>query len=237
MNKTNEINLKDYFDVIKQRFWIIVVITLLTTLAGHFYSNHNYTPFYQSSTRIILGAGSEDMNTLMVLIKDPIIMENVKEELNLTRPSESIAGQIEIERIDNSQVIRISVTDRDPSLAADIVNATATSFKSEIVNILNYSEVQLLSPAKINPYPINESQNRLTIIAFIFGVTIGVGLIFLMDSLDGKVRKEREVEEILGVPVLGVVTNMNKKRFVAKRAKRKQTSVRGESVGIKQEAS
>ncbi|MGJ9459059.1 YveK family protein [Oceanobacillus sp. CF4.6] len=236
MNKSSEINLKDYFDLIKQRFWMIIVITLLTTLAGYFYSDQNYTPLYQSSTRIILGSGTEDMNTLMVMIKDPIIMEKVKDDVNLSKSSEAIAGQITVERIDDSQVIRISVTDQDADLTAEIANSTATSFKSEIVGILGYSDVQLLSPAKVNPNPINETQNRTVIIAFVFGLIIGIGLIFLIDSLDSKVRKEREVEEILGVPVLGVVSNMNKKKFALNKNNKRNTSERSEEIAIKQEA-
>ncbi|RDW20397.1 YveK family protein [Oceanobacillus chungangensis] len=227
-----DINIKEYFNVIKKRFWIIAVITILATLAGYFYSSHNYTPLYQSSTRMILGSGDQDMNTLMVMIKDPIIMEKVRQELQLDKSAEAIASQIEVTRIDDSQVVNISVTDTNYEAAADIANATAASYKSEIVSILGFSEVQLLSEAKENPFAINETQNRTTIIALVFGLVVSIGLVFLLDSLDGKVRKDREIEGILGVPVLGIVSNMNKVKGSARRRKQKDINLRGEIVDI-----
>src|SRR5690625_5537093 len=113
------------------------------------------------------------MSTLMVMIKDPIIMEKVQEELELSRSPESIAGQISVTRVDESQVIMISVTDQDPKIAMEIANATARSFKSEVGNLLDFDEVQLLSEAKENNFPINENKNRTVIIAFVFGLITG----------------------------------------------------------------
>lgn len=228
--KEKEINLKEYFLLIKKRFWIVIVITILTTLAGYLYSNFSNTLLYQTSTRIIIGSESGDMKTLMVMIKDPIIMEKVKSELQLTRSTEAIAERIEIELIDESRVVKISVTDQNSKTAVEIANTTAEVFKREIVNILDFSDVQLLSEAKENPNPINETQSRTTIIAFVFGIIVGIGLIFLLDSLDVSVKRESEVEDILGVPVIGSIANMNKKKIAAKQAKNPAMGSRGETV-------
>src|SRR5699024_7987840 len=127
-----DINIKDFFEVIKKRFWIVILITMTSTTVGYFFSNHNHTPIYETSTRIIIEADNNYMSTLMVMIKDSIIMQKVQDELELSRSPESIASQIEITRIDESQVIKISVKDQDPMMAMDIANATARSFKSEI---------------------------------------------------------------------------------------------------------
>ena len=228
-----DINLKEYYEVIKKRFWIIMVVTILSTVAGYFYSNHNNIPLYQTSTRIIIGADSEHMKTLMVMIKDPIIMEKVKNELHLSQSAEGIASQIVVEQIDASQVIRISVTNANPKLAVRLANETAKAFKSEIVSILNFKDVQLLSPAKENPYPINGDQNRTVVIAFVFGIIIGIGLVFLIDSLDETIKRDSEVEGILGVPVIGVISNMNKKKLLVKKSVKNRIEFRGETIGIK----
>lgn len=230
--KGKEINLKDYYLTIKKRIWIIVVVTIISTLAGYFYSNYNNVPLYQTSTRIIIGSESGDMGTLMVMIKDPIIMEKVKEELKLTQSAAAISEGISVEVIDDSRVVKISVIDQNPKSAAEIANATAEIFKREIVNILDFRGVQLLSAAKENPVPINETQNRTIIIAFVFGLIVGVGLVFLMDSLDGTIYHDRDVEDILGVPILGVISNMNRKKAVNKNRKAAVLESRGETIEI-----
>lgn len=233
ISQDKEINLKEYFEVIKSRFWIVIVLTLLTAASGYFYSQYTSVPLYETSTRIIIGTENQDMKTLMVMIKDPIIMEKVKNELNLQGSAEGIANKITVEQVDESRVVKISVIDTDPEVAVAIANATAKTYKSEIVKLLDFKEVQLLSKAKLNPFPINESQNKVVIAAAVFGLIAGVGLIFLLDSLDGSVKRESDVEAILGVPVIGVVSNMNKKKFISKNSKAKSYEVRSESVDIK----
>ncbi|OZU89296.1 hypothetical protein CIL03_06145 [Virgibacillus indicus] len=233
--QAKEINLKDIFDVIKRRLWIIIVITIAAILGAYFYSdNMDNTPLYQSSTRVIVGSEGESMSTLMVMIKDPIVMEQVIKELELSTSADALANQIEVEQLDESQIIKISATTIDSELAAAIANTTARAYKAQIASILDFQDVQLLSAAIENPYPINEkNQNRLLLIAAAFGLATGIGLTFLLDSLDGKVRKERELEEILGVPVLGMVSNMNKKKLAVKKSKRKKkVEIRGEAVDI-----
>src|SRR5690625_1277396 len=115
-NDVRDINLKDFFHVIKRRLWIAVVITILSTTAGYFYSNHNYTPIYETSTRIIIESDNNYMSTLMVMIKEPIIMEKVQEELELSRSPESSAEQRPVIRVHESQDIIIIVTDQDPKI-------------------------------------------------------------------------------------------------------------------------
>jgi capsular polysaccharide biosynthesis protein len=169
----------------------------------------------------------------MVMIKDPIIMEKVRDELNLSRSPEGIANQITVAQIDDSQVIKISAVDADPKVAMAIVNSTAKLFKSEIATILDFKEVQLLSEAKENPYPINPSGNRITIIAFVLGMITAVGLAFLLDSLDQTIKTNKDIEEYLDITVLGKVSNMNKKKFVIKRKSQPEMELRGDTVGIK----
>src|SRR5690625_4397850 len=167
---TKEINIREFFLVLKKRFWIIVLVTILSTATGYFYSVYNNSPLYQTSTRIVIGSDSDYMKTLMVMIKDPIVMEMLKEKLQLSRSAESIANQVEVMRIDDSQIIKISVIDKDPKLAVKIANTTAQSYKSEVDNILEFDDVQLLSGAKESHLPINGNKSRIVILTIIFGL-------------------------------------------------------------------
>ncbi len=232
--RDGEINLKDYFSVIKKRLWIIVIITIIAASSGYLYSKYNNAPVYQSSTRVIIESDSEYMKTLMVMIKDPLIMEKVRDELKLSRPAETIANQVEVTRMDESQVVKIDVIDKSPELAVRIANTTASVFKTEVGKILKFEDVQLLSAAKETGLPINQNRNRTMIITSIFGLITGVGLVFLLDSLDNKVREETEIEAIMGVPVLGVINNMDKRKFAVKTNVGKEMKLRGDTVDIKQ---
>ncbi|WP_406944844.1 YveK family protein [Halobacillus sp. SY10] len=235
---SKDINIKEYFDVLRDRFWLIFIITVLSTALGYAYSQVNSMSLYQTSTRIILGAGEQDMdmNTLMVMIKDPLIMGEVQNNLGLEGSPEALANRIQVSRIDESQVVLISVTDTEAERAAQIANMTASVYKDKIVDILNYKQVQLLSEASVNPVSISSNQNRPIFIAFVFGLITGIGLAYLLDSIDGAVKSRRDIEDIFELPVLGEISYMNRRNSVTKKAKKglENSEIRGESIDVKQ---
>ncbi|MCS0788052.1 capsular biosynthesis protein [Cytobacillus firmus] len=230
-----EINLKDMFRVIKKRFWIVMVFAVIATAAGWFYSNDNKTVLlYETSTNIIINAESGYRNTLQVIIKDTIVLDKVIRKLELERSPDSLAGSINVDSIDDTQVVKITVTDTNPERAADIANTTAKVFIEEIPNIMGFEDVRVLSEAKINPIPINEdNQNKIIIAAFIFGIIAGVGLIFLIDSLDDSIKSEKDIESVLGIQVLGSVSKINKKNVNKRKNRQTKLEFRGETIGFK----
>jgi capsular polysaccharide biosynthesis protein len=207
-----EINLKEIFSVIKKRLWIIAIITALSSIAGYLYGEKDITLLYQSSARIIIGKEA-DMNTLQVILKDPVVLEKVVERLELNRSPESLANQISVGILDSSKVVNISVIDTDPNRAADIANTTAEEFKTEITRLLDFNDMEIFSPAKINPNPINEEKSKSGIIGVVFGVIAGIGFVFFLDSLDDTVRSQKDVEDYLGLPVVGRISKMTKKNI------------------------
>jgi capsular polysaccharide biosynthesis protein len=227
-----EINLKEILGVLKKRAWIGIIITILASIFGYYYSTINQTTLlYTSSTNIIINADGGQRKTFEVIIKDKTVLEKVIQELQLERSTDSLAQSIQVGSIEETQVVKISVIDPNPEMAANIANATANVFIQEIPNIMGFDDVRVLSDAQINPYPINESnQNKIIGAAIIGGIVIGIGAIFLVDSLDDSIRSEQDVEHLLEVPILGSVSTMSKKNI--NKTKKIQVMDRGDSVGL-----
>ncbi|MBM7604662.1 capsular polysaccharide biosynthesis protein [Metabacillus crassostreae] len=215
--QSKEINLAEVFIVIRRYVWVIILITIMSTTAGAYYSNATYSPLYKSTARIIIGADSSLIATLKVIIQDSTVLEKVVQKLDLPYSPEVLSGKIEVSSIADSQVVTISVLDSDPKQAAILANEVAETYKQEIPKILDFNDVKLLSEAKEIPIPVNQDKNRMLIISLIGGIVIGIGLAFLLDSLNNSVRKEYEVEEMLGLPVLGTVSKMKKKNMQKKK--------------------
>lgn len=205
-----EINLKDLLSIIIRRFWIVIIVTLLFILAG-FLKTLTTTPLYQASTRIILEANQDKMKTLQVIIKDSTVLQKVVDEMDLSISPEALAGSITVTNVEDSEVVSISATASDPNMAADIANTTARVFKNEAPDIVNFKKIRNLSPAKVNSIPINGDDNGTIIKSGIIGLFLGIGLTFLLNSLDYTIRNEQEVEDIIGYPIIGNVSKMNKK--------------------------
>ncbi len=228
--KVKEINLKEYVDIIKKRVWIIILMTLLTTAVGYIYSKNN-TPItqYQTSTRVILEAEPNTINTLMVMIKDPLILDKVISQLGLTKSSGALANQINIGSVNDSQIIKVTVIDTDPQLAVEIANTTIEVFRNEITGILGiFLNVKVISEAQ-DASPLEEAGSNMVLIMFALGLILGIGFVFLLDSLDNRIRSDQEIEKYLGAPVLGFIPKMKGSNTTVKRKRRKETINRGET--------
>jgi capsular polysaccharide biosynthesis protein len=237
-NKTvKEINLKEIYGILKRRFWVIIVFAILLTVLGTLYSKYTTNYLYQSSTRILVNATPDLMKTLVVMIKDPVIMEKVITQLELSKSPEGLGAQISVNSISDSQVVLISVVDNNPATAAMIANTTAVVFQKEIVKILNFNDVQLLKEAKENPFPINDNQFRTIFLSMIIGIVLGIGSIFFLHSLDDTIKKEEELEEQFGLHVIGNISKITRKNFKSKINLLEDVKNRGETVGIQKEKS
>lgn len=228
-----EISFKEMFKVLKKRLWVIVVATALGTLAGYVYGTfYKPVPLYQSATRVVIGANSNDMNTLIVMITDPTVLDKVSTALNGKRSPNQLSSEITTQTVDSSQVVSISVKDSNPVLAAKIANTTASMFKNEAANVLSFRNVQLLSPAKASPAPVNPSNHHKKIYGFIIGLAVGIGLAFLLNAVDDTVQSEKDLEILLESPVLGDVAKMNRKNMYRGRKDRHTRNEAGESLKV-----
>ncbi|MEI5907752.1 Wzz/FepE/Etk N-terminal domain-containing protein [Bacillus spongiae] len=232
-NGEREIDIKEILDMLKRRLWIIVVITMVFTSIGYFYSTLNNTTLYKASTRIIVKTDPENMKTIMVMIKSREVLEKVSEDLQLNRSAGTLSNQLNVNVIDGSQVVEIAAIDANPELAINIVNTTAQITKEKISSILNFENIQLLAQAEFT-LPISSNPNRMIILGFIFGLIVSIGLVLLLNSLDSSIKTEMEVEEWLGYPVLGTVSKIPRSKLSRRKRKGFNMNYRGETIGSKE---
>ncbi|HWO77449.1 MAG TPA: Wzz/FepE/Etk N-terminal domain-containing protein [Bacillus sp. (in: firmicutes)] len=241
------ISLREIFETLKKRFLLIVSITLLAIVASGVISYFFLTPIYQSSTQLLVNQERQDqpflntseiqanlqlINTYSVIIKSPAILDGVIEERNLNLTTDELNEKIQVESEQNSQVVTVSVEDPDPSLAADIANTIAEVFQEQIVILMNVDNVSILSSATVSENPVQPRPLLNMAIALVVGLMVGIGIAFLLEYLDNTIKTEQDIEKILALPVLGVITTIDDEDFeeLGMRAARK-TETRGESIG------
>ncbi|MBS2969665.1 capsular biosynthesis protein [Metabacillus sp. KIGAM252] len=225
-----EIDLKNLFNVIKRRVWILIAFALLFSAAGGLYSAYYTTPVYSASAKIMIRDESKFFNTLTEVMREPVIMKKVAEELKLNRSPEALASQIIVTPAGESQIVEVTVTDANPLIAAKIANSTMKHYMKEIPKLLNFNNMKIIRQATEKVEPYKESPVKKMMMGLIIGIVLSIGLIFLLDSLDDSIRSEAEAEKISGIPILGTVSKMNRKTAPHIKNKRLKLSVRGESV-------
>lgn len=244
------ISLKELFDTIKKRLTLIISITLIAMIVSGIVSYFIITPEYKSSTQILVNQAKADssaalntgevqanvqlISTYSVILKSAAILNIVKEELNLDMSVSTLNSKITVENAQNSQVMTVSVTDSDPTVALQIVNKTAEVFEKEIKNIMTIDNVKVLPLAEDqeNQAPISPNPPLNIAIAAVVGLMIGVGLAFLLEYLDNTVKNEQDIEKLLELPVLGAITTIDENVEAKMRGTQKGRG-RGDLLGSK----
>ncbi|WP_226681926.1 YveK family protein [Sutcliffiella horikoshii] len=243
------ISLKELFQTIKKRLWLIVLLTVLATTASGVVSYFLLTPIYQSSTQLLVNQSNQQgmvdanqirtnveiIETYKFIIKSDVILKEVSQELDGKETVTSLGSKISVGPEGNSQVLKITVEHEDPVMAANISNTTAEVFKNVATGLMdmNINSVQVITPAEINSSPIKPQPVLNMAIAFVVGLMAGVGLAFLLEFLDNTVRNEQDVEKLLGLPVLGSITIIEDKdvQEAIRQQRQAKTRTRGETVG------
>lgn len=223
------ISLRELFGTLKKRLLLIVGMTVVATLISGIISYFVLTPIYQASTQILVSEDKTNqpmynvseiqtnlqlINTYNVIIKSPAILDIVINKLELQENIEKLNEQIHVVSEKDSQVVAITVNDPDPYMAAKIANTIADVFQHEIVKIMKVDNVNILSEAKVksNPVPVKPQPILNMAIAMVVGFMIGVGISFLLEYLDNTIKNEQDVERILGLPVLGSISIIDKEQ-------------------------
>lgn len=232
----NEFNIKKLYGIIKKRFWILLVSIGLFTSLGGIYTFFFTMPQYSTSSKLIVNAKTPDlMNTLLVMVKEPSLLDHVIDEMNLNITSDELSKEITAESINGSSVVQITAVDSDPKLAAEIANTTAKVFMNQMPSLLGFKDIKFLSYAEVNTVPINDSYSSYSIYGFLVGTVLGIALIFLLDSMDDTVRSEQSVEHLLGIPVIGTVSKMNKKNTSLSKIESKFNDLKGDYRAAKEQ--
>ncbi|MFC5541178.1 YveK family protein [Ureibacillus suwonensis] len=244
------ISLYDIFKVLKKRIVLILSITIISTLAAAIISFYVLTPIYQASTQILVNQKTSDqqtqiqttdiqtnlqlINTYNVIIKSPVILSKVIEILDLNTTPSALSNQITVSNANNSQVVNISVQDEQAFLAVDIANTVAQVFQEEVKELMNVDNVNILSPAELpeNPSPVKPNKMLNMAIALVIGLMVGVGLAFLLEYLDTTIKTEHDVEELLGLPILGFVSKITDANSEVPLTVKSKRAVRRENVNV-----
>ena len=212
--------LTSVFNTLKKRMFLIAGLGILGLGLMVIYTLIFITPQFSSSTQLLVnrttaeitGAEVNDIakdikmiNTYKDIIKGPVILDQVRKELDTPLTTDELAGKIVIGTEENSQVFSINVTDIDPYASARLANKVAETFKNEIGSIMKVDNVTIISKAVPKSAAISPNIPMNAIVGLIAGLMLGVGLTFLLELMDKTIQSDNYITEKVEWTILGSV--------------------------------
>lgn len=218
-----EINLKDLFNYFWSKIGIIISVTLVVVLGSCIYSLYIKTPLYRSSTTIVLARVNDSVSetgaitqndiilnqklvsTYREIIKSRRILNQVIANLDLDVTYSDLRQKITVTNEEDTELIRISVVDKDSKEAKLIANEIAHVFNNEIVDIYSIKNISIIDYAEEEVTPYNINVVKQTVLSGVIGILLSCGIIFTMFYFDTTIKSADEIESKLGLPLLGAV--------------------------------
>lgn len=225
-----ELELKDFFKYVLSKQIIILACVVLAIIAGASYTFNIKEPMYKSNTTIVLTAEKNNTNTAITqndltinkslvstysqIIKSKKVLKQVIENLKLDMTVGELSSMVSVEAISNTEIISITVSNKNSKKAPKIANEIARIFMKEIVSLYNIENVNVVDKAEESKIPYNMNYVKDVIIYLFIGFVIAFAIIIITFYFDTSIKSTEEIETKLNLPILGSVPAPNKKHKI-----------------------
>ena len=228
-NQENQAVEIDVFAMLKtlwKRKFSIVLVALVFAIAAFGYSAFLAKKEYQSTSRIyVVSRQNQDNNALTnsdlqagsYLVKDYreiILSQNVLsqaiEELKLDMTPAELSKKIRVSVPTDTRILSITAKDGNPKEAARIANGLRNVAAEKIIAVTKVSDVTTLDEAEVPQSPSSPNIRRNVLLGFIAGAGLMVVLMVVVEVLDDRVKRPEDIEELMGLTLLGIVPDIKK---------------------------
>ena len=208
-----------------RRIWekkvLIVLVTLIFTAVSLAVSIFLVTPQYSSTTKVYVvnqtkdekkAITTQDVQLGSLLVKDykeiilsNKVMEEAAEKSGTDLTAKELAKKVSVEAPKDTRIISITVQDKDSQVASELANIVKEVSADQIKEVTKIEDVTTLEEAKAANSPSSPNIPRNGILATALGFILAVAGVVLFELLDDRVKRAEDIEETMGLVLLGVV--------------------------------
>ena len=210
--------LLELLQLMRKHLKLVILLPIVCALAMGVYSYAFMANTYTASTSMYvlakqtsansdnaanysnLNASQMLANDVSTLLKSDRIAADTVKNLHL----DSLKGySTKVTSETTSRVITLSVTGSDPDTSAAIANEMASNVSKVAQQVMDVQSVNVIDQAVSPSSPSGPNRSMYIAVALLAGLFIAIAIVVVSDMLNTKVRNAGEVEELLGLPVIG----------------------------------
>ncbi|MCJ8342943.1 MAG: Wzz/FepE/Etk N-terminal domain-containing protein [Cetobacterium sp.] len=216
----DELDLVDLLFTLSRR-WKLILLTMVPIFIGGIFFAFTRPTIYQSETTLMVSSGrnysvasidGSELSTNQRLVttytevaKSKFLMKRILEKYDLDGTVEGLSGSITVSPISDTELIKITYKNEDPEMAAAVTNEIGSEFIKRIREIMNFQNLKIVENAEVSKTPLPKRRGMILMASLMLGTCVGVGLAFMVEFFHSKLRKPKDIENILKCPMLGMV--------------------------------
>lgn len=225
MNEMEEqvISLSEIFEAVKKRWIMIVAITLAATLISGLVSFFVIDPVYETSTKLFIGKEESDetayntndiqmyqklLQTYAQAIKTRDLVGRAIKNLNYDLEEKDIISSLTVTPVTDTQILQINYKSKSPDEAKYVLKNITKEFITTSKELVPNGNVKILEEVQLPETPVSPNKTMNIAIAFLLGLMVSIGLVFLLEYLDNTYKNKEQLEKDLDIPVLGSIPDL-----------------------------
>ena len=218
------ISLSENFEAIKKRWIMIVAITLTATIISGVLSFFVIDPVYETSTKVFIGKEENDdaaynsgdiqmyqqlLQTYAQAIQTKDLVNRAISGLSYDELEASgVVNSLTVTPISSTQILEIKYQSKNPEEAKDVLKSVTDEFIVTAKELVPNGNVRVIEEVELPEEPVSPNKVMNIAIAFLLGLMVSVGLVFLLEYLDNTYKNKDQLEKELGIPVLGAIPDI-----------------------------
>lgn len=218
------ISIEEIFEALKKRWKMIALITILATVVSGVLSFFVINPVYEASTKVFIGKeeNSEEgynsndiamyqklLKTYAQAIKTRDLLDAAIKETKYDLKVEEVSSGLTVTPVTDTQILEIKYQSLDPKEAEVILKSISNEFIKISKELVPNGNVRVIETVEMPENPISPNKVMNIAIAFLLGLMVSVGLVFLLEYMDNTYKTKEQLEKELEIPVLGIIPTID----------------------------
>lgn len=221
--KEKSINIKEIIGIIKNRYKVIITITLLFTLTSIILNFFIIKHKYEIKTKFFIGKdnskveeyNSDDIVMYQRLLltyaeifqTDDLIQRALNKE-NLKIKVKDVKENLKVIPRDDTQILEVIYKGTDKFEILNTIRSITYEFIKESNKLISNGNIQVIECAKLPNEPLGKNKFFNVFIPIIIGFIVSFILSLILEFMDNTYKSRGDVEDYLCIPVIGVIPKL-----------------------------
>mgnify|MGYP002738424272 FL=1 len=232
-----EIDLRELFYALKKHILVILAAILAGAVIAGAATKLLMTPVYSATSTMLvltkettlssladLQIGTQLTKDYNILITSRTVLQDVVDELNLDMTYKELKGCITVENPNDTRLLSITATDKDPEMAKKIADVLAKTSADFIGEKMEVTPPKIIEEGEVPTIQTSPSTKKNVVIGALAGLVLSAGVIILLTLMDDTIKSEEDIEKYLGLTTLASIPD--RKDYITGKGPRNSSKAR-----------